>query len=50
MTSLGRDADGPFGLINPGVPLTISAQIRGDADCTPDSQLNRLVVRIVQIR
>ncbi len=49
-TSLGRDADGPFGLINPGVPLTISAQIRGDADCTPDSQLNRLVVRIVQIR
>lgn len=49
-TSLGRDADGPFGLIDPGAPLQITAQIRGDADCTPDSQLDRLIVRIVQIR
>ncbi len=48
--TLGRDADGPFGLINPGVPLTISAEIRGDADCTADSQLDRLEVRILRIR
>ncbi len=49
-TSLGWDADGPFGLLNVGAPETISAQLEGDADCTADSQLNRVVVRIVQIR
>jgi len=48
--SLGRDADGPFGLISPNTPLTITAQIAGDADCTAGSRLDSLVVRIVQIR
>ncbi len=46
----GRDAAGPYGLIDPGAPLTITAEIRGDADCTADSQLDRLEVSIVQIR
>jgi hypothetical protein len=50
VTALGRDADGPFGLLSPGTPLTISAEIRGDEDCTPGSQLNRLEIRILQIR
>ena len=49
-TSLGRDADGPFGLIDPDTPMTVTAQINGDADCTADSQLDRLEVRILQIR
>lgn len=48
--SLGRDAAGPFGLIDPGVPLTITAQLRGDIDCTAGSQLDRLEIKIVQIR
>jgi hypothetical protein len=42
------DADGPFGLINPGMPMTVTATLRGDADCTPDSKLDRVEVRIVQ--
>jgi hypothetical protein len=46
----GRDASGPFGLVDPGEPLTITAQLRGDANCTATSQLDRLEVRIVQIR
>lgn len=46
----GRDAAGPYGLIAPGTPLTITAELRGDADCTANSQLDRLEVRIVQIR
>jgi hypothetical protein len=50
VTTLGRDADGPFGLINPGVPLTVTAEIHGDADCTADSRLDRLQIRILQIR
>ena len=49
-TSLGRDADGPFGLIDPDTPMTVTAQINGDADCTADSRLDRLEVRILQIR
>ncbi|MCB8971580.1 MAG: hypothetical protein M9964_08240 [Solirubrobacterales bacterium] len=48
--SPGRDATGPFGLVDPGTPLTITAQVRGDTDCTPATQLDRLEVRIVQIR
>jgi len=50
VTSVGRDADGPFGLLNPDVPLTITAELQGDADCTAASQLDRLEVRIVQIK
>ena len=46
----GRDASGPYGLVDPGEPLTITAQLRGDDNCTADSQLDRLEVRIVQIR
>jgi hypothetical protein len=46
----GRDAAGPYGLINPGTPLNITAELRGDVDCTAGSRLDRLEVRIVQIR
>jgi hypothetical protein len=45
----GRDADGPFGLINPGTPMTVTAQLLGDTDCTAQSTLDRVEVRIVQI-
>jgi hypothetical protein len=48
-SSPGRDADGPFGLIGKG-PLKITAEVRGDENCTPDSKLNRFEVRILQIR
>lgn len=48
--ALGRDADGPFGLIDPGTPLTITAELRGDVDCAATSRLDRLDVSIVQIR
>jgi hypothetical protein len=46
----GRDADGPFGLLNPGTPLNITADLSGDTDCTAGSQLDKLDVSIVQIR
>ena len=51
-TLTGYDADGPFGLVNPGTPLTITAHVKGDFEnnCTPDSKLNRVEIRIVQIR
>ena len=49
VTGTANDADGPFGLINPGTPLTVTAQLRGDTDCTADSRLDRVEVRIVQI-
>jgi hypothetical protein len=45
----GSDAAGPFGLLSPGSPLTFTAELLGDADCTAGSQLDRLEVRIVQI-
>lgn len=48
--SLGGDAGGPYGLIEPKKKLKITAQIFGDEDCTPDSQLDRLEIRIAQIR
>ncbi len=48
--SLGRDASGPYGLINPGTPLTVTATLNGDPDCTPASQLDRVEVRILQFR
>ena len=50
VTSLGSDASGPFGLIEPGKPLTITAELRGDLPCTANSQLDRLEVRIVQFK
>jgi hypothetical protein len=49
VTRSGNDADGPLGLISPGTPLTITAQLRGDTDCTATSKLDRVEVRIVQI-
>lgn len=48
--SLGNDAAGPFGLVDPGTPLAITAQLRGDPDCTAGSQLDRVEVRILQFR
>jgi len=47
--SHGYDADGPFGLLNPGTEHTITAQVRGDADCTATSKVDALKVSIVQI-
>jgi len=47
---LDRDAGGPFGILNPGVPLGLTAFLEGDADCTPDSRLDRLEVRIIQVK
>jgi hypothetical protein len=47
-TFRGYDADGPFGLINPGSQLTVSATVQGDPDCTADSRIDRVEVRIVQ--
>jgi len=48
----GYDADGPFGLVNPGTPLVVSAKLEGDTgnNCTTDSKLNSLEIRVVQIR
>lgn len=48
--SVGRDAAGPFGLLDPGVQQAITAEIRGDTDCTAATQLDRVEIRIVQIR
>ncbi len=50
ITTHGRDADGPFGLLDPGTPLTVTAKLQGDADCTASSRLDKLEVRIVQIK
>jgi hypothetical protein len=47
-TFRGYDADGPFGLISPGSPLTITATSEGDSHCTADSKIDRVEVRIVQ--
>lgn len=45
----GRDAAGPYGVLDPGTPLAVTAKIRGDTDCTPATHLDRLEVRIVQL-
>jgi hypothetical protein len=50
VTVLGGDASGPYGLIEPGKPLTITAQVNGDDRCTANSQLDRVEVRIVQFK
>ena len=47
---LGRDADGPFGIVDPNTPLTVSAILIGDTSCTPQSTLDRLEVRYLAIR
>lgn len=48
--AFGRDAAGPYGLVDPGTPLNITAELFGDPECTAGSQLDRLEVRILQIR
>jgi hypothetical protein len=48
VTQTANDADGPFGLISPGTPLRVTAQLRGDPDCTATSKVDRVEVRIVQ--
>jgi hypothetical protein len=48
VTRTANDAAGPFGLISPGTPLTVTAELRGDPDCTATSKLDRVEVRIVQ--
>jgi hypothetical protein len=45
----GYDADGPFGLLSPGTPIEVTAQIRGDVDCTATTQLDKLELRMLQI-
>lgn len=49
VTELARDADGPFGLINPGAKLTVTAKVTRDQDCTAQSRLDRVEVRVLQI-
>ena len=49
VTQLARDADGPFGLINPGAKLTVTAKVTRDQDCTAQARLDRVEVRILQI-
>lgn len=40
----------PFGLLNPGTPLRISAVLNGDTDCSADSSLGPVALRILQVR
>ena len=49
ITQLGRGADAPLVLIDPGTPINITAQIFGDTGCSAGTRLDRAVVRIVQI-
>jgi hypothetical protein len=49
-TQLARGADAPFVLINPGNPITITAEIDGDTGCSPDTRLDRLEIRVVEMR
>ena len=48
--AFGRDAAGPYGLVDPGTPLNITAELSGDTECTAGSRLESLEVRILQIR
>jgi hypothetical protein len=47
--AIGRDADGPFGLLTPGTH-TISAVVQGDEHCTPGTRLDNFKVSIVEIK
>jgi hypothetical protein len=49
-TVLGGDASGPYVLIEPGKPLTITAQVSGDDACMADSKVDRIEVRIVKFK
>jgi hypothetical protein len=48
VTGSGYDADGPFGLVNPGTTLNVAAAVLGQG-CTAETQVDRIEVRIVQI-
>jgi hypothetical protein len=50
VTSSGRDADGPYGLVNPEQPQTITAFARGDADCTAGTRIDDLQIRVLQFK
>lgn len=49
-SSTGRDAYGPYGLVDPGVQHTLTASLSGDPDCLATSTLDKLEIRVVQIR
>jgi hypothetical protein len=49
VTVTAHSADGPIGLTNPGTPVTISVDTVGDPDCSADTRLDKVVVRIAQI-
>jgi hypothetical protein len=49
VTVTAHGAEGPVGLVDPGTPITITAVTVGDSECSADTQLDRVVVRIVQI-
>ena len=44
-----HSAAGPIGLTDPGAPVVISAVASGNSNCSADTQLDRVVVRIAQI-
>ena len=44
-----HSADGPIGPTSPGTPVTIGVATMGDPDCSADTKLDRVVVRIAQI-
>lgn len=48
--SLGSDADGPYGLIAPNQPVSFTAEVNGDPDCTANSRLERIEIRILQFK
>jgi len=37
-------------MINPGAPMTVTAAIQGDTDCSADSRLDKVEARYVAIR
>ena len=44
-----HSAAGPIGLTDPGAPISISAVARGNSNCSADTRLDKVVVRIAQI-
>ena len=50
VSAAGRDAAGPYGLTDPGTPIALTAEYRGDPDCTATSQIERTEIRILQIK
>jgi hypothetical protein len=50
VVAFGRDADGPYGLLSPGTPVSFTAQVQGDTDCTAGSRLDKIEIKIVELR